>query len=129
MSTCVKFFAGKVPGAAASARDMSDVFNSSGSTPLPPTSSNCSAAVTGVTVCSPAAGSTVGSPVHFVAAARSANPITSMRIYVDNVSQYHVSASSLDTSLGMSSGRHSIVVQAWDSTGAVFKSALTIQVP
>ena len=118
------------PGAAASARDMSDAFNTGGSAPLPPTSSpNCSAAVTGVTVCSPAAKSTVGSPVHFVTAARSANPITSMRIYVDNVSQYHVSASSLDTSLGMSSGRHSIVVQAWDSTGAVFKSALTIQVP
>ena len=115
------------PGAAASARDMSDVFNSTSSTS--PSSTKCSAAVTGVTVCSPAAGSTVGSPVHFAAAAKSTNPITAMRIYVDNVSQYYVSGSSLDTSLAMSSGKHYVVVQAWDSSGAVFKSPLTIQVP
>jgi len=86
------------------------------------------AAFAGVTVSSPAAGSTSGSPVHFVASATSANPVTAMRIYVDNVSVYLVSASKLDTLVTMSAGSHFVVVQAWDSTGAVFKTPLTLSV-
>lgn len=86
------------------------------------------ASFAGVSVSSPAPGSTAGSPVHFVAAATSTHPITAMRIYVDNVSAYLVSASSLNTSVTMSNGTHSIVVQAWDSTGAVFKTPLTLTV-
>ncbi|HET8892364.1 MAG TPA: hypothetical protein VFQ41_25945 [Candidatus Angelobacter sp.] len=86
------------------------------------------AAFAGVTVSSPAAGSTSGSPVHFVASATSANPITAMRIYVDNVSVYLISASKLDTSVTIAAGGHSVVVQAWDSTGAVFKAPLSLTV-
>jgi len=86
------------------------------------------ASFAGVTVSSPAAGSTSGSPVPFVASATSANPITAMRIYVDNISVYLVSASSLNTSVTMSAGTHSVVVQAWDSTGAVFKTPLSLTV-
>ncbi len=86
------------------------------------------ASFAGVTVSSPAAGSTAGSPVHFVASATSANPITAMRVYVDNLSVYLVSASSLDTSVTMSAGTHSVVVQAWDSTGTVFKAPLSLTV-
>jgi len=51
-----------------------------------------------------------------------------MRIYVDNLSVYLVSASSLNTSVTMSAGTHSVVVQAWDSTGAVFKAPLSLTV-
>lgn len=86
------------------------------------------ASFAGVTVSSPAAGSTAGSPVHFVASATSTHPITAMRIYVDNLSVYLVSASSLNTSVTMSAGTHSVVVQAWDSTGAFFKMPLTLKV-
>src|SRR5689334_20710517 len=86
------------------------------------------AAFAGVSVSSPAAGSTAGSPVHFVASATSAHPVTAMRIYVDNISVYLVSASKLDTLVTMSAGAHSVVVQAWDSTGAVFKTPLSISV-
>jgi hypothetical protein len=109
------------PGVAASSADMSDFFGAS----APPA---CTANATGVTVCSPAAGTTVNSPVHFTAAAKSTHPITAIRIYVDNVSRFTVNASSLDTSLAIATGTHSAVVQAWDSTGAVFKSPLTIHV-
>jgi len=84
------------------------------------------ASFAGVTVSSPAAGSTAGSPVHFVASATSTHPITAMRIYVDNLSVYLVSASSLNTSVTMAAGTHSVVVQAWDSTGAVFKTPLSL---
>lgn len=86
------------------------------------------ASFAGVTVSSPSAGSTSGSPVHFVASATSTHPITAMRIYVDSVSVYLISASKLDTSLAVTAGTHSVVVQAWDSTGAVFKTPLTLLV-
>jgi hypothetical protein len=49
-----------------------------------------------------------------------------MRIYVDGISVYLITASSLDTSVAMSAGTHSVVVQAWDSTGAVFKTPMTL---
>jgi len=86
------------------------------------------ASFAGVTVSSPAPGSTSGSPVHFVASATSANPVTAIRIYVDNISVYLVSASTLDTLVTMSAGTHNVVVQAWDSTGAVFKTPLALTV-
>lgn len=81
-----------------------------------------------VSVSSPANGSTVSSPAKFVASASSSSPITAMRIYVDNTSVYSVNAASMNTSVAMASGTHSVVVQAWDSTGAVFKSPLTVKV-
>ncbi len=109
------------PGAAAGAADMADFFATS--------TTGCTASNTGVTVCSPASGSTVNSPVHFVAAAKSTRPITAMQIYIDNVSKFSTTASSLNTSLAVASGTHSVTVQAWDSSGAFFKSLLTIHVP
>jgi hypothetical protein len=113
------------PGIAGSSADMGDLF---GAAPPPPPPSGCTATATGVTVCSPAAGSTVASPVHFVAAAKSTHPITAMRIYVDNIAKFTVNANSLDTSVALATGTHSVAVQAWDSTGAVFKTSLTIHV-
>ncbi|PYP90066.1 MAG: hypothetical protein DMG65_12310 [Candidatus Angelobacter sp. Gp1-AA117] len=119
------------PGNAAFAVDMADMFGSSTTPPPPspsPSPSGCIAGAVGVTVCSPASGSTVGSPVHFSAAAKSGNPITAMRIYIDGVSAYTIAAASLDTSLPVSSGTHSVFVQAWDTTGAVFKTPVTLNV-
>lgn len=81
-----------------------------------------------VSVSSPASGATVGSPVHFVASASAPHPISAMEIYVDNASVYSMNASSLDTSVTMASGNHYVVVQAWDTTGAVYKNARTITV-
>lgn len=82
----------------------------------------------GVTISSPTTGSTVGSPVHVVASASSAHPITVMQIYVDNVSVYKISASKIDTLVPMSAGKHNVVVQAWDSAGTVLKQAVGISV-
>jgi hypothetical protein len=92
------------------------------------TVSGTASTAAGVTVSSPAAGSSPGSPIHFAASARANNPITAMRIYLDNNSVYTVGASSLDTYVSASAGNHYAVVQAWDTTGAVYKSALNINV-
>ena len=118
---------GNYPGAAAGAAAMSDAFGS-GAPPPPPTPGGCTASTIGVTVCAPAQGSSDSSPVQVVAAARSSAPITAMRIYVDNVSKYLTSASSLNTFLPLSTGTHLIVVQAWDSQGGIFKTSRTIGV-
>jgi phosphatidylinositol-3-phosphatase len=85
-------------------------------------------AAAGVTIISPANGTTVSSPVQFVASARanSGHTITAVRIYVDNVSAYTVGASTLNTSLSLASGTHYVVIQAWDNIGTVYKAAETI---
>jgi len=98
-----------------------------GSAPAP-TPTSCTASTVGVTVCTPTAGTAVGSPVQVIAAAKGNAPITAMRIYLDYVSAYSVSGSTLDTSLNMATGTHSLIVQAWDTTGAVYKNTQTITV-
>ncbi|MEO5936725.1 MAG: hypothetical protein ABIP81_05890 [Terriglobales bacterium] len=87
-----------------------------------------STAYAGVTVSSPANGANVGTPVRVVANATSTYPIVAMHVYVDNTLAYSVKASSIDTSLSMASGGRYVVVQAWDSTGAVQKQALNVNV-
>jgi hypothetical protein len=85
---------------------------------------------TGVTITSPTSGAAVGSPVHVTAtaAATSGRTITAMRIYVDYTSTYTVNTSKIDTYLNMATGTHNITINAWDNTGAVYKSAENITV-
>ena len=68
------------------------------------------------------------SSVHVVAnAVGTANrPITAMRVYVDNASMYAVSAANVDTYLKLAAGAHSVVVQAWDNAGYVYKTPVSI---
>ena len=83
-----------------------------------------------VTVNSPVSGSTVTSPVHFVASAQApANRhITAMGIYVDYKSVYFVQAAKLDTYVTMTQGSHKVTVQAWDNSGTVYKRSLSVTV-
>ncbi len=74
----------------------------------------------GLTLTSPAAGSTSNSPVHVVASAVSGYPISAIWIYVDNVVLYKTSSSTVDTYLALSGGSHYVSAQAWDSSGALF---------
>jgi hypothetical protein len=89
---------------------------------------SASAAFAGVTVTSPANGATVGSPAQFVGSASSTFPITGIRIYVDNVSVFATSAASFNTPIAMSSGSRFVVTQAWDTSGAVFTTSMTVNV-
>ena len=84
----------------------------------------------GVAIASPSAGATVGSPVQFVASATapSGRTINAMRIYVDSSNAYTVGASSLNTPLALAPGAHSISMQAWDNTGAVYVKNMSITV-
>jgi Bacterial Ig domain len=83
-----------------------------------------------VNICTPAANATVGSPVTVQAAASpiAGRTVTSMRLYVDNVSTYTTFANTLSTSPSMAAGAHNLVVNSWDNTGAVYQAKETITV-
>lgn len=81
-----------------------------------------------VTICTPANGATVTSPVHIVAKTTDSHTVTAMKIYVDNVAKFSTNASSIDTSIAMTTGSHFVVAQAWDNAGQVFKKGVTITV-
>ena len=85
-----------------------------------------------VTVKFPASGSSVGSPVTYVATATSsacAKGIASMRIYTaPGVNAYTINANALNTNINLPVGSYNTVVQAWDNCGGVGKTAVNITI-
>jgi hypothetical protein len=74
----------------------------------------------GVTVTSPASGTTLGSPVNYVATATAATcskGVASMGVWVNNKLVYTSLGNSLSTSLPLSAGSYNSVVQEWDYCG------------
>ena len=80
-----------------------------------------------VTICTPANGATVSSPVSVVAGTTdNAHPVTAMIVYLDNQNMYKVNANQVSTTLTLTKGQHNITVNAWDSSGTVFKSTVIV---
>ena len=107
------------PGAAATAEDMSDFFSSSTGDPE-------------VTVSTPSGGASANSPVAIQATAYPSlgHKITGWWIYVDSVGAYNAGAvRSINPKVTMSSGTHTVVVRAWDSSGAFGSETFTVTVP
>jgi hypothetical protein len=109
------------PAAANTAADMREFFVSNGGT-VPPTN------VPVVQVSSPTSSTVTGPSVSLAASATAPNPVTFMRIYVDNVSVASASTSKIAATVTMSKATHSVVFQAWDSKGNVYKTPKTITV-
>ena len=80
----------------------------------------------GVTITAPLQGAKSSSPVRITATASAYKPITSMIIYVDNVNSFLIYASSLNTTLKMNPGQHTILIKAWDNTGTIYRNSVTI---
>src|SRR6185437_6882900 len=73
-----------------------------------------------VSVTSPANGSTVTSPVHYVATASTstcATGVASMGIYVNNTLTKVVSGASMNTTISLNPGKYDTVVEEWDHCG------------
>jgi hypothetical protein len=106
------------PGASATAADMSDFFDKNDNKP-------------DVRVTSPVNNSSVGSPV-LVQASASPSPghtISGWVIYVDSVNAYSTGAmTSIDTNVNMAAGKHTVIVRAWDTSGAYGDQTLHITV-
>jgi hypothetical protein len=83
-----------------------------------------------VNVSSPANNASVTSPVDTFAAASSTNTITGWQIYVDTIPWYgQNSGDLLGANLAMSAGTHTVLVRAWDSTGAYGDQTIKVTVP
>jgi phosphoesterase family protein len=107
------------PAAANTAPDMREFFAGNTGT---------AATVGAVQVSSPTSSTVTGPSVALAASATAPNPVTFMRIYVDNVSVASASASKISATVSMSKASHLVVFQAWDSKGNVYKAARTITV-
>lgn len=106
------------PGAAATASDMSDFFTPGATKPV-------------VTVTSPVNGETVNSPVNVQASAvpTTGHTISGWYIYVDGVPVYNTGAvSSINVNVTMTAGAHTMLVRAWDTSGAYGDQTLSLTV-
>ena len=100
-------------------------------TAVPITVAGQTGTVTAVTVTSPAANSTVTSPVTYAATATTATcatGIASMGIYVNNKIVYVVSGAKLNTQLTLAAGAEHTVVEEWDNCGGAAYTTINLTV-
>ena len=81
-----------------------------------------------VIVSSPTSGTSLTSPVHVVASGFSGYPVTAMQIYLDSALNDSVNSASLDTTVKMAPGTHSLVIKGWDSSGRNFSKSVSVTV-
>lgn len=84
----------------------------------------------GVSVSTPASGSTVASPVPIVASATTgcSKGVSSMGVYVDGNRVYVVNGHSMNAQIPMSEGTHNTVVEEWDGCGGAASQQLSLHV-
>jgi hypothetical protein len=97
------------PGEAALAIPMADFFNT-------------------VNIVAPLPNARVASPVHIQAATNNGSAVNAVQVYVDDVLNYQVSGSTIDTMRPLSAGKHHVVLQSWDANGGIHKSGVYVTV-
>jgi PKD repeat protein len=97
------------------------------SSPPPPTCTPGSVNRT-VTICQPASGATLSSPVQVVAAATDTKAVQYIQVLVDGVKKYQQNGTKqINTSMAVGVGTHTLTVQAKDNSGT-FKQSVSIKV-
>jgi PKD repeat protein len=81
-----------------------------------------------VIVTSPAGGAILPPQVHVVASGFSGNPVMAMQIYVDGAMVYSANSASLDTTITVAGGAHTLLVKGWDNAGRNFSKTISITV-
>src|SRR5882762_4095369 len=80
-----------------------------------------------VTVCTPTQNLIVPTPTHVQASTTDTqHQVTAVQIYVDNVLITQVNATTIDTYINLAIGNHLVTVQAWDDSGATFKTNVNV---
>jgi phosphatidylinositol-3-phosphatase len=97
------------PGAGAVANPMSDFFNQ-------------------VNIATPIANANVASPVAIQASTSNSSQVSAMQIYVDNALKYQLAGNAVHTAIPMSSGKHYVIVQSWDTAGGIHKRGIYVNV-
>jgi len=88
---------------------------------------NCTVSTTNltVTICEPAANSTVLNPVHIIAKATDSTSVNHLEVWIDGTKKYQVSGGSINAYVSMSTGvTHRITVQAVDNSSHIFKQTV-----
>src|SRR5207244_13574302 len=78
-----------------------------------------------VTVCTPTPNALVQSMVHLVAGTTDSRTVTSMQVLVDGTLNQTFKASTIETSVSLPIGNHTITVKGWDSAGP-FKTVVPV---
>lgn len=81
-----------------------------------------------VHILSPAPSARFYAPLYVSATTVDPTPVTAVQIYVDNALAYQVTGSGVQAALPIASGRHSVVVQEWNASGATYKKAVAVDV-
>jgi glucose/arabinose dehydrogenase len=77
-----------------------------------------------ITICSPAAGATVFSPVHIVAGTTNSSGVLAMAAYIDSVLVYKANVSAINQNLAVGAGTHNLTIQSWDNAGHIIKESV-----
>ncbi|MGZ7059887.1 MAG: SBBP repeat-containing protein, partial [Candidatus Angelobacter sp.] len=81
-----------------------------------------------VTICVPANGSTVKSPVNIIAGTTDVTPARITQIYLDGKKIFEARLSAINVSLPMAGGTHRLTVQALDTASVFFKKTISVTV-
>jgi hypothetical protein len=75
-------------------------------------------------------GAAVLSPANLAAGAQGSHPIAAWHVYVDSADAFRQDyGSSMNANLTMAPGTHTVVVRAWDTTGAYGDQTIKVTVP
>jgi hypothetical protein len=81
-----------------------------------------------VTICSPASGSTVASPVRIIAGTTDLTPVKLTQVYLDGKKIYETPLSAINVNLPIAAGTHRLTVQGLDTASVFFKKSISITV-
>jgi len=81
-----------------------------------------------VTICAPANGATVKSPVNVVAGTTDVTPVKLTQVYLDGKKIFEARLSAINVNLPMAKGTHRLTVQAFDTNNVIFKKTVNITV-
>lgn len=81
-----------------------------------------------VTICSPASGSTVASPVRIIAGTTDVTPVKLTQVYLDGKKIYETGLSAINVGLPIPGGSHRLTVQGLDTASVFFKKSISINV-
>jgi acid phosphatase len=81
-----------------------------------------------VQILSPAAKGYVYGSLYVSATTTDPTPVTNVLIYLDSKLVYQVSGTGVQTTLPVSGGTHSVVVEAWNQSGLKYQKSVTVKV-
>lgn len=77
-----------------------------------------------VTICTPGNNTQVTSPVTITAGTTDSNPVSKVQLFVDGKGTLTQSGATFNSSTSLTPGSHRLTVQAYDSTGTIFKQTI-----